>query len=205
MKLTVFLIMAMSIAHTSLAEPEPNLNDLGMFEEERYFQANQLNLEETPTFVNENLQTAPALSLNDVFQKNGEEWSEKSFLRAIKSLGVLKMEGLKLVRLPKSMIKTMKRMPNQTIVRPITYFHPDSKVQYDATPSQCKENVYDMFTLAHADSRLAYKVEAINCKGKCSENKSCVLKKKAMLVYLLDPNGRLLSRTFDVGCTCVCM
>lgn len=198
-------MMLMSIAHTSLAEPESNLEDQSMYEGEWSLREKQHNVDEILTSDDVNLQSVPALSLNDLYKRNVKEWSEQSFIRAIKSLGILKMPGLKLVKVPKSMIMTMKRMPNHTIVRPHRYVQPKSKVQYDVPQSQCEEVLQVMFTLAHASGNLAFRVQTLKCIGSCSNGHACILRKKSMVVYVMSASNLLYPKSIDVGCSCVCM
>lgn len=147
-------------------------------------------------------------------------WSRGMFSKAIKNLGILKIPGLKLVKVRKTFMRSLEKVRGHMIkIRSRSRYgdsgihrnERDAKLQKKALYDLCQETVDSIYMLAHADERLAYRVESVRCEGVCHSTSlkltlgECVLKKKTMVVYVLDDFNNLFPKTIDVGCACECL
>ncbi|XP_031563387.1 uncharacterized protein LOC116298943 [Actinia tenebrosa] len=153
-------------------------------------------------------------------RKKKFRWNKGMFSKAVNSLGILRIPGLKLVTVKKEFMHSLEKAKGHMIEmrkrRPSSYHkyyrnERNSKPQKRVLHDLCQETVDSIFVLAHADESLAYKVETILCEGTCYSSSlklplgECVLKRKTMVVYVFDQTKNLVPKTVDVGCACECL
>jgi len=164
-----------------------------------------LKLDDTQTINNSRNTSKPSKTV--VLQN----WSPVSimFYKVVKDLGLFEMKDLVLKKVSNRMITSLKKAKNGVLV---LRDEGGGNQKRQALLDFCEEFVDRHIVLAHENEHLAYEIKSVRCgQGFCHSNAlkvtlgECVLKKKTMIVYVMDRNGKFAAKTIEPGCACECL